>query len=56
MTIISQEALMTGIKTGISVILFHLLFFSLCSPALAKKTVTILYTGCTYGQISSFTQ
>ena len=42
---------MNGIKTGTLVMLFYLLFVIMCSPAFAKKEITILYTGCISGQI-----
>ena len=44
---------MNSIKIVTFGLFFYLIFFFLGSPALAKKTVTILYTGCTYGQIYS---
>jgi len=45
----SQEVSVNGIKTSTLVIFFYLAFFSVCSPAFAGKTVTILYSGCAYG-------
>lgn len=42
---------MNRTRTVTLVIFLQLLFFSLSSAALAKKSVTILYSGCTHGQI-----